>query len=344
MKRFKPLVILALLALLGRMSLLEVRQAPDSGDGEATTEVVQQDGASAPAIALPPGLGICSGTAINFSAVVDEAGFNISPIRFGTSDSLIWFHTIGGLTFGPGVVSIGEVITWDGYLGRSGTSQPNEQVRFEFFYEGAHVASTPFTTDVPDGGESQFAISNLGSVNLPDGADEVRVVHHDWSESSATENSMIVSGICFGHTPAEQPAAAVDPEAEEPASEPSAPVEPDPATPVEPAIPVAPEEPVAPPPAAEEPVVEPLAPDEPLVCDDDPETPEPEGGCTPEPEPVVPNPDAGDGDSEDQEPEPELAITGSSTEIAAAIGIILLLLGISFDGSLARLFGRREAR
>ncbi|MEE9416043.1 MAG: hypothetical protein V3V01_12235 [Acidimicrobiales bacterium] len=342
MKSFKPLVILALIALLGRMSLLEVRQAPASGDDGATTTEM--------AIAMPPGLASCGGTAINFEAVIDAEGSNISPVRFGTSDSLTWFHTVGGLRFGPGVATMGEVITWDGYLGRSGTSQPNEQVRIEFFLGGNHVASTPFTTDVPDGGESQFAITNLGSVNLPGGADEVRIVHHDWSESSTTENSMIVSGICFGHTPAEQqPAAPADPSAEkpesdeqpaaeEPASEPEAPAEPseEPVAPAE-------EEPSAPPDEpAKEPVVDPIVPDEPLVCDDNPDTPEPEGGCTPDPAPPVANPDAGDGDSEDQEPQPELAITGSSTEIAASIGIILLLLGISFDGSLARLFGRRE--
>lgn len=366
MKKYKPLLILLLLALLGRMSLFSadtaeaqlsageapVAQLQDAGD--SAPEADSSDEAPAPQMDAAPQPAGCNGPLVQLDGSVDEmSGHNNSPVRFGTGPDLRWFYTVPGLSFGPGTVALPQVITWDAYLGREHTqAQPAERVRVEFFLGGAHVASSAFTEDLADNVASASALSNLGTMDLPNGADEVRIVHYDWVTPTTTENSLVVTAVCLEATPAPAPAP------EQPAPEQPAPEQPAPACDDDPATPE---------PAEGCPSVTPSCDDDsssadcdqaPAVCDDDPTTPDPEGGCTPTPacdddpetpEPAegcekdeedavpapapapTPEPGAGDGDQA-----PELAVTGSTTETVLAFGLILLILGIAFDGAIAR--------
>lgn len=348
MKKYKPLLILLLLALLGRMSLFSVDTADaaelSTSDAPVEVQEVQQEGetpATPTQIDPAPQPGACNGPLIQLDGSVDAtSGRNNSPIRFGTAPDLQWFYTIPDLSLEAGTVSLPQVITWDAFEGRENAEvQPAERVRIEFFLGGNHVASSAFTEDLADGVTSTSAVSNLGVIELPNGADEVRIVHFDWVETTTTENSLVVTSICLEPTPSESSDAAAAPEAPAP--------EPAPAP--------------APEPSCEENPAGEGCDQGPLVCDDNPATPDPEGGCTPTPacddlpetpepaegcdteeeateeveEEVVPAPTpapgAGDGDQA-----PELAVTGTTTENLIAVSLILLILGIAFDGAIVR--------
>lgn len=380
-KRMKPLMILVLLALLGRMSLFEVRlaesdsvqpptlmeaeAAPDAGDtpseqpADTGEEAPAEDNSAAiAAIALAPAPAACAGSLMQMDGKIDpDTGRNVSPVRMGTAPDLAWFYTVPNLTFEAGTVSLSQVITWDAYLNRTATGvQPAERVRFEFFNGGQHVASTGFTADLADGVESAHAIADLGTVTLPEGSDEVRIVHHDWVSLTSTENSLVVTAACF----VSQPATEAPPQDQEPEQPPA----PDCNTnPDAEGCNEAPD-------CETNPDAEGCDDEEaPLVCDDDPATEDPPGGCAPscDDDPGTEAPPEGcedkeddeqdqqpeqptdDDDDEEQAPAPgpddndqqPLAVTGTTTDMVAAAGLILLLLGISFDGSLARLIARR---
>ncbi len=353
MKKYKPLLILLLLALLGRMSLFSA----DTADAEFSAEAVPVEAElvaelqDAPAIEGAPQPGGCNGPLVQLDGSVDEtSGRNNSPVRFGTAPDLRWFYSIPDLSFEAGTVSLPQVITWDAYQGRENTEvQPSERVRVEFFLGGTHVASSPFTDDLADGVTSASLVSNLGTMELPNGADEVRIVHYDWVDTTTTENSLVVTSICLEATPA----ASADAGDAEPAPERQPEPQPAPQPAPEPELPgpTCDDNPATPEPAGGCPPPEEAPP---AVCDDNPETPEPEGGCTPTPacddNPETPEPAEGcDKEEEDQEPAPtpkpgagdgdqapELAVTGSTTENLVAAALILLILGIAFDGAVAR--------
>ncbi len=365
MKKYKPLLILLLLALLGRMSLFstDTAGAVEAELSSSEAPVTQLDEGSSPDQQAPqldgaPQPGDCYGPLVQLDGSVDAtSGHNNSPIRFGTAPDLRWFYSVPDLSFEAGTVSLPQVITWDAYEGRENTEvQPAERVRVEFFLEGNHVASSPFTDDLADGVASVSLVSNLGTMDLPNGADEVRIVHYDWFDTTTTENSLVVTALCFEATPASNGDASEEPQPEAPA-------------------PACDDDPATPEPAEGCPSEEPSCDDDPsgtdcdqgpAVCDDDPNTPEPAGGCTPTPacddDPETPEPAEGCDDEQEEEEEeeseeaeeeqepaptpkpgagdgdqaPELAVTGSTTETLVAAALILLILGIAFDGAVAR--------
>ena len=105
-----------------------------------------------------------------------------------------------GISFGPGNVDVLELVTWDGYAGRSATdpnTQRIEQVRLEFFKDGQWVGTSVTSEDLEDGVESFWWAGNLGRVSLPNGADRVEVVHSSAFEDDGQPNGMSVTGVCM---------------------------------------------------------------------------------------------------------------------------------------------------
>ena len=108
----------------------------------------------------------------------------------------------------PGVVDIVEIITFDAHTGRSGwPTQDNESVAVEFLLDGEVQATTEFTPDVEDGVNAAWVVSSLGEYELPDGADEARVVHFNEDDNS---DSVVAASLCVEFTASDDVAAAAD--------------------------------------------------------------------------------------------------------------------------------------
>ena len=108
-------------------------------------------------------------------------------------------------------VAISEAISWDGYANRSATEeQPNERFRVIFKKSGSVVWSSPYTgvtggiDGIDTGVNSDEWVGPLGTtVNLPNGADEIILVH--WSDDTYGEgdhsnaNSVVPSSVCISY-------------------------------------------------------------------------------------------------------------------------------------------------
>ncbi len=90
-------------------------------------------------------------------------------------------------------INIKEIITCDGYKNRTtiGGVQPEERVKIQFYKDGNLEGETTFTPDLHDDPEMTQWIGSLGTIDLPNGTDEIRLYN--------TGNSMMVPGICFGY-------------------------------------------------------------------------------------------------------------------------------------------------
>ncbi len=132
--------------------------------------------------------------------------------RFGTTS----FAIPGPLpaAFGSGLsVTIAEAVAWDGYLDRKNSAdQPNERFKIVFLKAGAFVAETGWTgiseTDdgVATGWMSDEWVGSLGGpINLPNGADQILLVH--WSDvtygtgDKSSPNSVVPTSVCIGYIP-----------------------------------------------------------------------------------------------------------------------------------------------
>ncbi len=295
-------------------------------------------------LVLPPGPS-CAEPAFTTTPALNDGGFNVSDPNLGDGAGGLVTRATFPVSFGPGTVSLDEIITWDAHIDRdTNLDQTNERVLIEFSLNGAVVAASGPTADLADGPLSAWEINDLGTLTLPDGADSAAVVH---AGGSAQINSVVVTSVCLTFAadapvePEPEPACDDDPTTPEPAEgcpepEPEASCEDgsaDPECDLEPEPePACDDDPATPEPAEGCPEPEPEP--EPVVCDDDPETPEPAEGCDvlPEPEPEPePQPEPGD-------QAPELAITGAYSGSMAAGAMILVILG----GSAAFVARRNE--
>lgn len=77
----------------------------------------------------------------------------------------------------PVLVNVLEVVSYDGYVGRTSSIQDNERWRIVFKKSASIVATTGYTPDLMDGVEETSWIGPLGSFFLPMGADEVVLEH-----------------------------------------------------------------------------------------------------------------------------------------------------------------------
>ncbi len=246
-------------------------------------------------LALPPGPS-CTEPVFTTTPALDASGFNISDPNLGDgAGGLISRTTISGLDFPSGTVSLDEIVTWDAHTDRQNNpDQTNERVVMEFVLDGVVVATSGATTDLLEGPVSAWEINNLGTIDLPDGADAVNLVHVG---GTSAINSVVVTSVCltFVPTPIPEPVLCDD-----------GTVEPEGGCPV--------------PPEPDDQEPEP----EPVLCDDG--TVEPEGGCPVPPEPDDQDPEPEPAPPADQEP-PPLAITGAFSDTMAAAAMILILVG-----------------
>jgi len=96
----------------------------------------------------------------------------------------------------PGAtITIPEYVSADGYPTRASANQTNETWFVEYLKNGHVVGQTGCTNDVPDGVNYGWTVGSLGSVTVPNGADQFRIKHCGCSSGGA--QSVHASGICF---------------------------------------------------------------------------------------------------------------------------------------------------
>ena len=166
-----------------------------SGAGASQIEILSSGGSDE--LVPPPAPG-CEDVVFVTPVSFDSAGNPIGAPRFGTSPGLVTVHDVP-FTAEPGIAVLAEVVTYDGYFGRSEAvgqwAQPAEQVKLQFMLDGVVVGETQLTPDLADGQRSTWIVTNLGSVVLDNGADTLRIVH---SGDTSQPNSLVVAGVC-GH-------------------------------------------------------------------------------------------------------------------------------------------------
>ena len=104
---------------------------------------------------------------------------------------------------GPVNITVSDYVSWDGYTNRASTGdQPFETWKIVFIKNGVVVEETPYTADLQTGTTTGETTGSLGGPYfLPDGVDEIKIVHYEdptYGEGAAsTANSVYPSGICF---------------------------------------------------------------------------------------------------------------------------------------------------
>ena len=153
-------------------------------------------------VAQPP-RPTCDHPMFTSNLVVDADGFitEASRPRFGTSPELLQVLDVPSFApVGPGGFSLNEVITLDGHRHRATwPDQVNEQLWFEFLLDGVSQGRTALTPDVPDAVRTGWMIADMGVVELPNGADTLRV--HHAGINPAEINSVVLYGLCGRLTP-----------------------------------------------------------------------------------------------------------------------------------------------
>lgn len=150
---------------------------------------------------VPPPSPTCDDLVFVTEVTFDAAGNPIDIPRFGSSPDLTQVHDIPDFqAVGPGILELDEVIVYDGHFGRAiWDPQLEEKVYFEFLLGGVSQGRTPLTPDVPDGQRTGWLDIDMGSYELPNGADTLRI-HHGGGEP-AEVNSLVVSALCGHLTP-----------------------------------------------------------------------------------------------------------------------------------------------
>lgn len=145
---------------------------------------------------IPPPSPTCDDLVFVTEVSFDAAGNPIDIPRFGTSPDLVQVFDIPDFEpVGPGTLELNEVIVYDGHFGRAiWEPQLQEQVYFEFLLAGEVQARTPATPDVPDGQRTGWHDLDMGSYELPNGADTLRIRHA--GGDSASVESLVVSALC----------------------------------------------------------------------------------------------------------------------------------------------------
>lgn len=176
-------------------------------------------GASAPAGLTPPTAPTCAAGNLlwqNNIDVTNLSGGNGIPqadvrLRGGSPSSYTLPITLPSAFNGPLSVTVEEAISYDGYTNRPNVgTQPEETWKVAFFLNGNLVAETGYTGDIVDGVEAAEWIGSLGTVQLPNGADEIRIIHYEDDDygtgNSPSANSVMPSSVCLSYTPMAPPA------------------------------------------------------------------------------------------------------------------------------------------
>ena len=168
---------------------------------------------------LPPPSPDCPNGDFLWSQEVDVDDLNSTPVRFvrGRQET----YTIPGpypSEFnGPVKITINEAVAWDGYPNRPNVGdQPNEKFRIAFKKDGQYYFSNwtgsndPGNDGLATGVASDFWTGGLGMVTLPNGVDEIILVH--WSNNQLGEgdrsnpNSVVPTSVCLSYESLELPA------------------------------------------------------------------------------------------------------------------------------------------
>lgn len=124
---------------------------------------------------------------------------NPNPLTFPGGTSLPSESTGRTNTFfavGSGTFTVVSYLSWDGYVGRSGTTQLNEQWAVEIV--GSSSIRTSLTTDVPDLVEQASTTGSMASIETTGGF--VHFIHSSLYPGFVTDgtfNSVHPIGICF---------------------------------------------------------------------------------------------------------------------------------------------------
>ncbi len=163
----------------------------------------EPDNSSAPPFCAPTP--VCDSGDFLWSQSINSSDGS-APIRLVCSSLLS--YTIPGpypTSFSSATtIQISDVVSYDGYAGRNSVTQQNERWRLVFIKNGITVATSPYTTDVPDLKTQAYWRGSLGSVTLPNGTDEIRIEHwsvNNNSNCSNGPNSVIPVSVCLKSSP-----------------------------------------------------------------------------------------------------------------------------------------------
>jgi len=90
---------------------------------------------------------------------------------------------------GPLTFNISDVVSYDGYSGRNTITQQNERWRLIFRKSGVTVATSGYTTDVPDLRTQGYWRGSLGTVTVPNGVDQIIIEHWSVANDASCSNS-----------------------------------------------------------------------------------------------------------------------------------------------------------
>lgn len=147
----------------------------------------------------------CSAGNFLWSQSITQSNGNPSVVRLfdgGTTSYLIPVNTYPALlTAGYAVtVNISDVVSYDGYAARNTVSQDNERWRLQFRKNGNVVHTTSFTNDLTDNVKQAYWRGSLGTVDLPNGADQIYIQHWSVANSGQGPNSVVPVSVCMSVT------------------------------------------------------------------------------------------------------------------------------------------------
>lgn len=185
--------IAVLLAFSVVMAVLLAAVPVGAAQADATIQILGSGGSDD---LDPPPSPRCDDLVFVTEVSFDAAGNPIDIPRFGTSPDLTQVFDVPDFeAVGPGILELNEVIVYDGHIGRAiWTPQLLEQVYFEFLLDGVVQVRTPSTPDVPDGQRTGWHDLDMGTYELPNGADTMRIRHA--GGNSADVESLVVSAVC----------------------------------------------------------------------------------------------------------------------------------------------------
>ena len=142
-----------------------------------------------------------------------SANFPTVDVRFkaNSTDQFVLPISLPAAFDGPVDVDITEANAWDGYQNRPNVGdQPNERYKVVFLKNGTVQWASPYTGDsnhdgIDTGVASDEWIGSSGAASLPNGADEILLVH--WSDDQygtgddSNPNSVVPSSVCIAYTP-----------------------------------------------------------------------------------------------------------------------------------------------
>lgn len=148
-----------------------------------------------PKVVLPPA---CTAGDVRWNATGTPASIMAT---YGMSGTGVTERTIPGMKVPAGTVTVVQVVGYDAYEDRA-TAEPQgfEQVRLSFYKDGNLVTSSYASDDLRDNVTSAWWVGGLGTFELPNGADEVRVQHAAKFDGVAGDNGLAAAGVCLQTT------------------------------------------------------------------------------------------------------------------------------------------------